>query len=54
MTERRASLREMSLQPGTVSDVVVTIHIPGVDAGSNINPFAPDSIQGLTKPIVLL
>jgi len=47
----RQYLESLSFTTGTASEEVVTIYIPGVGLGSNVNPLAPDSIHSNVKLI---
>jgi len=51
VTTSREYLESLSFTTGTASKEVVTIYIPGVGAGSNVNPLAPDSIHSNVKLI---
>jgi hypothetical protein len=50
-TTDREYLETYSFTPGTSSDKVVHIDIPGVVSGSTVNPLAPDSAHSYVKII---
>lgn len=50
----RSYLESYSFTTGTTSNKIVTIDVPGVGAGSNVNPLAPDTAHSYVKMIVSL